>query len=393
MNARLIEFAGMESARDEILKIGVDERALPWLLPKALHIAVKLHDLSCFSANVIKQEMLGAGGDAAVHRGSVNCSIPKTDVLILGTFDQYNKLIYKLGFQSGNLAEIAVEIKLLLENIEKPLIKTFDCGSYKLEIGRKTLIMGILNVTPDSFSDGGKYENPEDAVQRALQMVEDGADIIDVGGESTRPGHEEVDAETELKRVVPVIEKLANKLNVPISVDTTKAQVARSAISAGASIINDVWGLQKEAELAGIAAGAGAGVVLMHNKTNKSYDDLMGEIVRFLSKSVEIAENAGISRNSIAVDPGMGFGKTFEQNLETIRRLKEMKSMGLPIALGTSRKSFIGKILDAGVEERIEGTAATVAVGIAEGADIVRVHDVKEMAKVAAMTDAMIRSK
>ncbi|MFA6308775.1 MAG: dihydropteroate synthase [Clostridia bacterium] len=391
INARIIYADGMEKARDEIIKIGVDKGAIPWLLPKAIHLMIKLEDISCYCANVIKQEILSAGGDAAVHKGSVNCSTEKTDVLIMGTFDQLNRLVYKLGMQSGILDEIAMELKLLLDTIEKPDSESFVCGKYKLGLGEKTYVMGILNVTPDSFSDGGKYFDTEEAVKKAKQMVEDGADIIDIGGESTRPGHKNVGEEEELSRVLPVIERLSKEIDIPVSVDTSKAAVAEKVLKAGANIINDVWGLQKDAKMAGVISKYNAGVVMMHNKEGTNYSDLMGNILKFLRESVEIAEYAGINRNNMAIDPGIGFGKTLEQNLEIMLRLRELKTLGLAILLGTSRKSMIGNVLELPVNERIEGTAATVTLGIANHVDIVRVHDVKEMVRVVKMTDAMVR--
>lgn len=251
--------------------------------------------------------------------------------------------------------------------------------------------MGILNVTPDSFSDGGKYLDIDSAVKRAREMVDEGADIIDVGGESTRPGHQPVDALEEINRVIPVIERLSKELNVPISVDTSKAQVAEKALCAGACIVNDVWGLQRDPDMAEVVSKHGAGVIMMHNSDTKEYKDLMGDIIRFLRKSVEIAEKAGITRENMVIDPGIGFGKTLEHNLEVMRRMRELNTLNLPVLLGTSRKSMIGNVLDLPVNERLEGTAATITLGIANGADIVRVHDVKEMVRVARMTDAMVR--
>lgn len=272
------------------------------------------------------------------------------------------------------------------------MVKYFECRGYKLPLGKKTYIMGILNVTPDSFSDGGKYMSLEAAVEKAKNMVKEGADIIDIGGESTRPGFNTVEAEEEIERVLPVLEILVNELNVPISVDTNKGIVAEKALEAGAHIVNDIWGLQKDPLMAEIAARYNAGVIIMHNKEEKLYNDLMGEISEFLRNSIDVAKKAGIKNSSIVVDPGIGFGKTFEHNLEVMRRLGELKDLGFPILLGTSRKSFIGQILNLPTAERMEGTAATTALGIAAGVDIVRVHDVKEMCKVAKVADAIIRN-
>ncbi|HOM01880.1 MAG TPA: dihydropteroate synthase [Acetivibrio sp.] len=391
INARIVYINDMHEAREEIRKIGVDASAMTWLSPKALSIAVKLEDVSTFEANTIKQEMLGKGGDVAVNRGVADFSAESSDVLLMGTYSQFNRLVYKLQMHGGSLKEIAHEIQRLLEGLEKGKPEYFECGKYRLPIGEKTYVMGILNVTPDSFSDGGKYLEIESAVKRAREMVEAGADIIDVGGESTRPGYQQVDALEEINRVVPVIERLSKELNVPISVDTSKAQVAEKALCAGACIVNDVWGLQRDFGMAEVVSKHGAGVIMMHNSDTKEYKDLMGDIIRFLRKSIEIAEKAGITRESMVIDPGIGFGKTLEHNLEVMRRMRELNTLNLPVLLGTSRKSLIGNVLDLPVNERLEGTAATITLGIANGADIVRVHDVKEMVRVARMTDAMVR--
>ena len=391
INARLLFIENMSTSKEEIRKIGVDAASIPWLSPKALSITMKLENISTFAANIIKQEMLGKGGDVAVNRGVANFSTETSDVLIMGTYSQYNKLIYKLEMQPGSLRDIAEEIKRILIGLDIGKPEYFECGKHKLPIGEKTYIMGILNVTPDSFSDGGKYNNTESAVKRVKHMIENGADIIDIGGESTRPGHQPLDAIEEINRVVPVIEVLAKEFNVPISVDTSKAIVADRALKAGAHIVNDVWGLQKDPALAEVVARYGAGVVMMHNNNNSEYHDLMGDIIKFLRKSIELAEKTGIRRENMVVDPGIGFGKNLDHNLEAMRRLKELSTLNLPVLLGTSRKSLIGNILDLPVDERLEGTSATVTLGIANGADFVRVHDVREMARVVRMTDAMVR--
>lgn len=272
--------------------------------------------------------------------------------------------------------------------------------------------MGILNVTPDSFSGDGiiaKGDAVDFAVQQAAEFLEHGADILDVGGESTRPGSAPVNAEEEMERVIPVIDALhTNFPNAIISIDTYKARVAEAAIRAGAHIVNDVWGFRADSEIASVAAKYKTPVILMHNRSNPAsvevreklggtylgaeYDDLLEDVKRELLVSVEIAKKDGVQENVILLDPGIGFGKTREHNLELINRLGEIRALGYPILLGTSRKSFIGFTLDLPPDQRIEGTAATVAVGITRGADIIRVHDVKEMARVAKMTDAMVRN-
>ena len=270
--------------------------------------------------------------------------------------------------------------------------------------------MGIVNVSPESFSGDG-VTDVDAAVQQALRFVEEGADILDVGGQSTRPrysasveagralrqaqgerGYEELSVEEELERVLPVIKGISRVCDVPISVDTYKVAVAEAAIEAGASLINDVWGLKEDAELAEVAAKRGTPLILMHNQPEPGYTRLIPDIVASLRRSVATAMAAGVEREKIIVDPGFGFGKTVSHNLEVLRRLREVKSaLGLPLLLGTSRKSTIGRVLDLPVDDRVEGTAATVALGIAQGADIVRVHDVKEMARVVRMADAVVR--
>jgi dihydropteroate synthase len=250
--------------------------------------------------------------------------------------------------------------------------------------------MGIVNVTPDSFSGDG-VSDIDDAVVQARRFVAEGADIIDVGGESTRPDFESISAEEELSRVLPVIERLARELPVPVSVDTSKAEVARAAVAGGARMMNDVWGLKRDRDLARVAADAEVPLVITQNQRGGSFNDFFPELVEDLRKSVSQAREAGVSWDNIIVDPGVGFGKSVEQNLEIVRRLAELRVLGRPILLGTSRKSFIGRVLDLPVDERMEGTAASVAIGIANGADMVRVHDVERMARVVRMSDAVVR--
>lgn len=250
--------------------------------------------------------------------------------------------------------------------------------------------MGILNVTPDSFSDGGSYNELETAVRHAKEMVSSGADLIDIGGESTRPGFAKVSVEEELARVLPVIQAVSKKVNVPISIDTYKAEVAKQAIEAGAHIINDIWGAKAEPKIAEVAAHYDVPIILMHNRDHTNYRNVMSDMIADLYESVKIAKNAGVRDENIILDPGIGFAKTPEQNLEVMRNLEQLNVLGYPVLLATSRKSFIGHVLDLPVEERIEGTGASVCLGIAKGCEMIRVHDVKEMARMAKMMDAMI---
>jgi dihydropteroate synthase len=261
-------------------------------------------------------------------------------------------------------------------------------GGREFSWGSRVYLMGIVNVSPDSFSGDGVPE-AEAAVEQGLRMVAEGADLLDVGGESTRPGHQSVTAEVELERVLPVVRRLAQESGVPVSIDTWKSPVAEAAVAAGATIINDIWGLQRSPELADLAARNGLGLVLMHNQDGTEYADLMGELLASLRRSIAVAAVAGVPADRVIVDPGIGFGKTAEQNLVVLRRLAELEALERPLLVGTSRKSFIGRILDLPVEDRLEGTAASVAVAILRGADIVRVHDVKAMARVVRVTEAL----
>ncbi len=295
-------------------------------------------------------------------------------------------------------------------------MKPLQIGNHILNWGSRTYVMGILNVTPDSFSgDGilqgleGKGQGVETAVAQAQDFLANGADILDVGGESTRPGSQPVNADEEMERVIPVIEAIAQEFpDALISIDTYKAKVAEAAFKTGAQLLNDVWGLRADPALASIAAKYKVPVILMHNRSNpasvevrnqlgnayigSTYENLMEDVKRELLVSVELAVKAGVEETRIILDPGIGFGKTREHNLELINRLDEIRLLGYPVLLGPSRKSFIGFTLDLPADQRVEGTAATVAVGITRGADIIRVHDVKEMARVAKMTDAIVRN-
>jgi len=270
----------------------------------------------------------------------------------------------------------------------------------EIRLGERTLIMGILNVTPDSFSDGGRFASPAQAVEEGIRMAGQGADIIDIGGESTRPGSEPVSADEELERVVPVVRGLAGKLDVPLSVDTMKAAVAREAVREGAEIVNDVSAMGFDPAMAGTVAETGAALVLMHMRgTPKTmqtgdlaYGSLWGEVIGFLQERIRMAQEAGVDIGKIAVDPGLGFGKTAQDNLRLISELAELKVLGRPILVGPSRKSFVGHVTGAGVGERMEGTAAVVTAAILNGCQIVRVHDVASMKKVAMMADALARA-
>ncbi|UAK18056.1 dihydropteroate synthase [Sporolactobacillus terrae] len=260
-----------------------------------------------------------------------------------------------------------------------------------LDFRKKTVIMGILNVTPDSFSDGGRFNHLDLAVQHARQMESDGADIIDIGGESTRPGHLPVDLDEEIARVVPMIQAVRKQTSLPISIDTYKAETARHALDAGADIINDIWGAKADPEMAKVAAEYQVPIVLMHNRDNNHYNRIIEDMKRDLQESIDRVLDAGVVPENIILDPGIGFAKDDRQNLYVMNHLDALHELGYPILLGTSRKGFIGRALDLPVDQRVEGTGATVCLGIAKGCQMMRVHDVREMARMAKMMDAMLQ--
>lgn len=266
-------------------------------------------------------------------------------------------------------------------------------GNKEFNLQERTYVMGILNITPDSFSDGGKYNEVELALEKVAQLINDGADIIDVGGESTRPNHVPVGVDEEIERVVPIIKAIKSKFDIPVSIDTYKAKTAEAAINAGADLINDVWGFKKDVEMAKVAAKYKVPCVLMHNREDNKYTDIMKDMIVDLSESINIALNAGVKREYIILDPGIGFAKTYEENLVVMNNLEEIKKLGLPVLLGTSRKSMIGLTLDLPVDQRVEGTVATTVMGIMKGCEFVRVHDVLENKRACVMTDAILRAK
>lgn len=270
----------------------------------------------------------------------------------------------------------------------------YRLGGTDIDFSKETVVMGILNVTPDSFSDGGRYSQTDAALLRATEMLKDGAKIIDIGGESTRPGHTPVSLEEELERTIPVIEVLSRELDCAISIDTYKASVAEEAMKAGAHIINDVWGAKREPRIAEVANQYGAPIILMHNREQAIYEGNFGdELLAGIEESIRIARNAGIAEHNIWLDPGIGFAKDIHENIEAMQSLDRLSALGYPVLLGTSKKSLIGKVLDLPIDERMEGTGATVCYGIEHGCHIVRVHDVKEIARMVRMMDVLTRKQ
>ena len=274
----------------------------------------------------------------------------------------------------------------------KKKIETIEIGNREFDVKNHTYVMGILNVTPDSFSDGGSYASIDKAMEQTEKMIQQGADIIDVGGESTRPGHVQIGDEEEIKRVVPVIREIKKKFDIPVSIDTYKSAVAKAALEAGADLLNDIWGFRYDEKMAELAAEYDVPVCLMHNRDNLDYDDFMEDVKKDLQISLDIAEKYGVKKENIMLDPGVGFGKTYEQNLMVMNHLEEIVDMGYPVLLGTSRKSVIGLTLDLPVDEREEGTLATSVLGAIKGCQFVRVHDVEKNVRALKMTDAILHS-
>ena len=394
-NVRPLVIGSVGSAEESIRCIGCDTGGVPLMAPKAMHHTFKLEDVDSRAALIIKQEMLAAGGEAAVCRGVIGLSSKRTDILVMGTRRQLQFAMRKLRGQPFGAAAVAVELGSVIRNIDRGRDFVLRCGGRRLRLGKRTHIMGVLNVTPDSFSDGGRFLDTEKAVERGLQMAAEGADIIDIGGESSRPGAAPVSALQEQRRVIPVIAALAGKLDIPISIDTYRPETARAALDAGAVIINDISGLRRKG-MARLAAGRDVPVVIMHMKgtprdmqKDPAYDDVLGEINRFLRARIDAAAAAGVDPEKMVVDPGIGFGKTVDHNLRIISRLGELAGLGRPILVGVSRKSFIGKILDAGMDGRLEGGLAAATAAVLNGATIIRAHDVEANVRAARLADAI----
>jgi dihydropteroate synthase len=391
---RCLHIENLNEAIRQIKKAGGDPTGVKLMEGKALHFNLKVEGIDPRTANLLKEEMLSLGGDVAVDGRGLDCSAKQTDALLMGTQKHFQKLVLKLE-QYPDLDPLGQSISETIRNISKNHY-SIRCRKQTLILGKRTLLMGVLNVTPDSFSDGGLFFDKEKATSHGLRMAEAGADIIDIGGESTRPGSKPLELEEELRRVIPVIESLAKKVDIPISIDTYKSIVASRAIEAGAQIINDISGLHFDPSLARVAAQNDIPLVLMHIRGTPEtmqrdvrYDSLFSEILRSLKDSIQRAESAGLDPRQIIIDPGIGFGKTAEDNLLIIKNLYEFRILGKPILLGTSRKNFIGKILNTGVEGRLEGTLSSIAIGVLNGAQIIRSHDVLQAKKAIAVADAI----
>ncbi len=387
-------FSKAHGINDMMDKLGVSKEGIEIMEKKGKFFVVKLEKIPLKGALLLKQEALAADMECALPWCTAALTCEYTDALLFGTQRQFELLIQKMELQPFKGKIIAQEIKNAMNNFEK---RTFviRARDHKIDIP-PVKIMGILNVTPDSFSDGGKYIEVKKAVKRAHQMVEEGADIIDIGGESSRPFSSPVSEEEELRRILPVLEELQD-LKVPISVDTYKPKVAEEALKRGASIVNDIFGLRKEG-MAKIIKDYDAAVVIMHMKgeprnmqKNPYYEDTIGEIVKFLRDRVEFAMKNGIEEDKIIIDPGIGFGKRVEDNLRILKYLEAFRALGIPILIGTSRKSYMGKLFNLPVDERLETTLASDILAVLNGASIVRVHDVREHFRAIRMSEEIMK--
>ena len=413
-NLRLLQLHTPADLRTELQKIDARSTLLRDQTAQGTGRAIKLERVPVKLARFLYQELSLEGGMVALPHRLDDRTAGEADVLLLGTRYQLQHLAIRVRTQSeSELDLLAGELERALDLFDHPLQGTLKIGASDFQWGVRTYVMGILNVTPDSFSGDGVITSSAGFVGRAVdhagELISQGADILDIGGESTRPGSQPVSAEEERARVIPVIQALRRSSSLPISIDTYRAETARAALDAGADLVNDVWGLRMDAEMKRVAAARAAPVVIMHNRSKPKdavqtdrlggryvgveYGDLLADVIRELREQIDLALEAGISADKIIVDPGIGFGKTVEQNLELLDRLGELRVLGCPILLGPSRKGFIGYTLDLPVDERVEGTAAAVALGIERGADIVRVHDVKQIVRIAKMTDAVVRNR
>ncbi len=389
--------------KDRMVEIGVDPRGIEIMIGKFDHYQVRLYDLTFRQAAIIKQEMLARGADAAVPWKV--CSWEQEtggryQALLGGAKRQLDQFIAKLKQQPFGLPEIASNLETALNNYSGNTTDfTMTINGQAYDLKARTYIMGIINLTPDSFSQDGLYGKPnyiDLALKQAGEMIAAGADFLDLGAESTRPGSEMVPEEEERKRILPVLKELVRSVSVPISVDTYKPALAEAALNQGASIINDIWGLRSPDDpvgrMAKVAAAVKRPVIIMHNRKEPGYRFLIKEIIEDLNQSITIALEHGVSIEQIIIDPGIGFGKTYRDNLQVLQNLDQLRVIGRPILLGVSRKSMIGKTLDLPVEERLEGTIAANLWGADKGADILRVHDVQAITRAVRMHDAISKA-
>ena len=393
-------FKNEKEGRNELKKIGVHDDGIDIMSPKLYQINIKFENIHPQDALILKQEMLSIGGDAAISEKALPPTSSKTDVLIMGSTKHMVMIKDKIMRQYCRLNNIGEEIEEIIDNIGRK--HEMKIGNKNFKFGSKTHIMGILNVTPDSFHDGGQYINIEKAIERAKQIEREGADILDIGGESTRPFAEPVNMKEEMKRVIPALDMIKDEVKIPISIDTYKPEIAEKAIEKGANMVNDIMALQQQG-MAEIVKEYDVPVCLMHMKgvprtmqKNPYYYNTMDEIYRFLKKQIIFAKEKKIEENKIIIDPGIGFGKRtgngIEDNCNIIAHLMQLKSLGKPILVGISHKSFISNVLNLKNEERFEGNLGSEAIAIANGADILRCHDITSSKKLATIVDKIVRT-
>ncbi len=386
---RILKIDSYESAKRELAKINVSSQGILAMAPKAIGKMIKLTNVHLGAANILKQEMLSLGADAAVARGVVNGMEKISDLILLGNADKYKKLIKKLDNQTiFGLPKIQNDLRRFVKQILNQNQKFINCNGNEIYFD-STKIVGILNVTPDSFSDGNDFWEIDKAIEQAKLMAKYGANIIDIGGESTRPGAGKIDVNTELKRVIPLIKILSKEIEIPISIDTYKAEVAEKAIVAGASILNDISALRFDKKMINVLKeNRQIPVILMHMQgtpknmqKNPHYEDVIEELLSFFQERINFCEQNGVEKERIIIDPGIGFGKRQIDNLEIISRISEFKCLDVPVLLGTSRKSFIDKIYKSEPKNRLEGTLATSVIAFQNKIELIRVHDVIEHQK------------
>ena len=383
---RALDIKNRAEGMSEFEKIGSTVVGQKIMVEKIFPLAVKVKGLKVLAINILKQEMLARGGDVVTSRDTLFKTKETTDVIIEGEKKSFESLILKLRMQPFGLKGLADELEVFLKDYKNNHDKkSFSIGKKKFDLISHTLVMGIINVTPDSFYDGGKYNHKDQAVKRISEMIADGADIIDIGGMSSRPGSKPISLEEELERTIPVVESVSNNFDTLVSIDTYRSEIALEAISAGAHMVNDISAFTMDKNMAGIVADKGASVTLMHMQgkpesmqKNPQYDNVIDEIYEYLDGKASAAIDAGISPDKIVLDPGLGFGKTLDHNLSILNKISEFSSMGYPIMIGASRKAFIGAVLDLPVEDRLEGSLAAAVWSVINGANILRVHDVAE---------------
>jgi dihydropteroate synthase len=383
---RALDIKNRAEGMSEFEKIGSTVAGQKIMVEKLFPLAIKVKGLKVPAINILKQEMLARGGDVVTSRDTLLETKGTTDAIIEGQKKSFESLIPKLRMQPFGLADLADELEVFLKDYKNSLNKkSFSIGKKKFDLISDTLVMGIINVTPDSFFDGGKYNHKDQAVKRISEMIADGADIIDIGGLSSRPGSKPISLEEELKRTIPVVKSVSNNFDTLISIDTYRSEIALEAISAGAHLVNDISAFNMDKNMAGMVADKGVSVMLMHMQgkpedmqKNPQYENIIDEIYEYLDGKASDAINAGISPDKIILDPGIGFGKTLDHNLNILNKISEFRPMRYPIMIGTSRKSFIGAVLDLPAEDRLEGSLAAAVWSVINGVNILRVHDVAE---------------